>query len=204
MAASSGIFVVIEGVDAVGKRTQTSILKSWLTSKGRTVKTLSFPAYETAIGKEIRRFLDGRAIYPPQVRAMLYAANRWEKKAELEHILTGADVTIVDRYTGSNLAYGLSGGLPLDWLMGLEVGLPKPDITLVLDASLARLFPRRGGRKDSYEKDAELQRSARQAYLSLAQKFGWTVIDANAGIEETSKSIASVVSKALAARGQTV
>ena len=187
----------------MGKRTQTSLMKSWLQKRGLSTHTLSFPVYETTIGKEIRRFLDGKASYPPQVRAMLYAANRWETKARLEGIISRTDVTIVDRYSGSNYAYGISSGLQLDWLTTLESGLPTPDLTLVLDASPADLAPRRGA-KDSYERNMDLQASARRAYFDLAARFSWTVVDASRGIDETAAEVRAAVSKLLVAKGRTI
>ena len=202
MSRQRGVFIAIEGIDAAGKRTQTSLLRAWLGARGMTTRTFSFPAYETTIGKEIRRFLDGTVDYPQEVRAMLYAANRWEKKGELDDSLTKADATIVDRYSGSNLAYGVSSGLDLGWLLHLEEGLPTPDLVLVLDAAPTRIVPRRGDRKDSYERNLSLQESVRRTYLDLAKKFDWSVVDANGGIEETSKTVVSVVSKSLGARLQ--
>jgi dTMP kinase len=203
MTGAKGIFIAVEGIDAVGKRTQTSILSSWLASKGMKARTLSFPFYETVIGREIRRFLDGTVNYPQEVRALLYAANRWEKKADLEAILASTDVTIVNRYTGSNLAYGISNGLDLEWLLTLEAGLPKPDLVLVLDAPPAKLVPRRSRNKDSYERNLDLQEKARSAYLTLAKKFGWRVVDASSGIDETKNTITSAVSEALDAGSKT-
>ncbi len=200
MSRPKGIFIAIEGIDAAGKRTQTSLLRAWFGSRSMTTRTLSFPAYETTIGKEIRKFLDGSVDYPQRVRAMLYAANRWERKEELEALLSETDATIVDRYSGSNLAYGVSNGLDLEWLLNLEEGLPKPDLVLLLDASPAKLVPRRGNRKDSYERNISLQETARGVYLDLAKRFGWTVVDANGGIEETSRAVTSAVSRSLGAR----
>ena len=200
MSRPKGIFIAIEGIDAAGKRTQTSILRAWFGSKGMTTHALSFPAYETILGKEIRKFLDGSVDYPQQVRAMLYAANRWEKKAELEAVIAKTDATIVDRYSGSNLAYGVSNGLDLEWLLHLEEGLPEPDLTLLLDASPAKLVPRRGNRKDSYERNIDLQEKAREVYLKLAKRFGWSVVDANGGIEETSRALVHTVSESLKAK----
>ena len=197
MSGPKGLFIVIEGIDAAGKRTQTSILRAWFGSNGMTTDTLSFPAYETTLGNEIRKFLNGSVDYPQQVRAMLYAANRWEKKAELEAVLAKTDATIVDRYSGSNLAYGVSNGLDLEWLLHLEEGLPEPDLTLLLDASPTKLVPRRGERKDSYERNISLQEKARDAYLKLAERFGWSVIDANGGIEETSRALLAEVTESL-------
>jgi dTMP kinase len=203
MTGEKGIFIAVEGIDAVGKRTQTSILSSWLASKGMKTRTLSFPVYVTVIGREIRRFLDGTANYPQEVRALLYAANRWEKKADLEAILASTDVTIVNRYTGSNLAYGISNGLDLEWLLNLEAGLPKPELVLVLDAPPAKLVPRRSRNKDSYERNLDLQEKARNAYLTLAKKFGWRVVDASRGIDETKNTVASAVSEVLDVRSKT-
>jgi dTMP kinase len=202
MSRARGTFITIEGIDAVGKRTQTSILSSWLASRGLKTHTLSFPFYETVIGREIRKFLDGGTNYPQEVRAMLYAANRWERKADLEAILATADVTIVNRYTGSNLAYGVSYGLDVEWLLSLEAGLPKPDLVLVLDAPPVKLIPRRGNNRDSYERNIDLQEKARAAYLMLAKRFGWKVIDASRGIDETKRNIESVVSEDIGARSK--
>ena len=197
MSGPKGLFIVIEGIDAAGKRTQTSILRAWFGSNGMTAHTLSFPAYETTLGNEIRKFLNGGVDYPQQVRAMLYAANRWDKKAELAAGLAKTKATIVDRYSGSNLAYGASNGLDLEWLLHLEEGLPEPDLTLLLDASPTKLVPRRGERKDSYERNISLQEKARDAYLKLAERFGWSVIDANGGIEETSLALITEVTESL-------
>jgi dTMP kinase len=204
MSRRKGLFIAIEGIDAVGKKTQTSILNEWLRSKGLSTRALSFPVYETTIGKEIRKFLAGTVSYPPEVRAMLYAANRWEMKTDLEATLSSTDVTIVNRYTGSNLAYGVSSGLDLGWLLNLEEGLPKPDLVLVLDASPGRLVPRRGDDKDSYERNADLQEKARGTYLRHAEKFGWKVVDANKDIHETSMAVRSAVSAVLEGRRKPV
>jgi len=201
---ASGFFISLEGIDAVGKRTQSLNLKSWLSSRGLSVRMVSFPDYSTIIGREIRRFLDGARSYPPEVRAMLFAANRWERKAELEGVLAKTDAVIVDRYTASNLAYGLSNGLSLEWLVGLEAGLPTPDLVLLFDAPAAALATRRGFNKDTYEKNLDFQERTRKEYLILAEKFGWKVIDATQGKEETSRAVVTVVSKAFAERGRTV
>ncbi len=204
MSRPRGVFIAVEGIDAVGKKTQTYLLKSWLSSRGMSTRTFSFPAYDTVIGREIRKFLAGAVSYPPQARAMLYAANRWEKVAELERILSANDAMIVNRYTGSNLAYGMSSGLDLEWLVSLESGLPEPDLTLVLDAPPSKLAPRRGERKDSYERNLDLQEKARGAYLTLATKLGWTVVSAEGGVEETGRAVKAAVSKSLDARHETV
>jgi dTMP kinase len=189
-----GALVGIEGIDAAGKRTQTTLLAEWLRSKGLTVATISFPDYSTSIGREIHDFLHGKKTYPAEVRHMLFAANRWEDKAKVEALLARSDVVIVDRYTESNLAYGIANGLSLDWLSSLEVGLPKTDVVLVLDALPSVLYNRRASTKDVYERNARIQERAREAFKELAPKFGWKVIDASGNVQDTHRSVTAALS----------
>ncbi|MGD0395825.1 MAG: dTMP kinase [Nitrososphaerales archaeon] len=199
-----GFLISIEGIDAVGKRTQTSILSSWLRSRGHNTLAISFPDYGTTLGREIKRFLLGTRNYPPEVRHMLFAANRWEKRDELKSILTRTDIVIVNRYSESNLAYGLANGLKLEWLVNLEAGLPKPDTVIVLDAPPVALHLRRGSNKDEYERNIGLQERTREAYLKLASDFGWKVVNATGGMDATSQALVHIVSDSLKAAGRTV
>ena len=173
-------------------------------SRGYTTRVVSFPDYETALGMEIKKFLAGGRDYPPEVRHMLFAANRWEKRDELLSILSETGIVIVNRYSESNFAYGVANGLKLEWLMNLEAGLPKPDAVIVLDAPPMVLRSRRGRGKDEYEKNVDLQERTRGAYIKLAGDLGWKVIDATGGIETTSQALITAVSDSLKAAGRTV
>jgi dTMP kinase len=135
---------------------------------------------------------------------MLYAVNRWESKGEIERLLSRSEVLVVNRYSPSNLAYGIANGLSLDWLVNLETGLPAADLVLVMDARPSVLASRRGANKDNYERDVGFQERVREAYLSLAVKFGWTVVSAGQGIETTGQLITKEVAAALRSRGRTV
>ena len=196
-----GIIVSIEGVDAVGKLTQASLLAQWLERLGLDVSSLSFPDYETPIGREIRAFLSGERDYLPELRHMLFAANRWEKIPEIRAWQRHCDVIIINRYSESNLVYGLANGLKLKWLEGLEAGIPKANIVLVLDAPPNNLVSRREGVKDRYEKDAELQNQVRRIYRRLAKKFGWTIIDASGNIDAIHRAVTDSVHSYLSRRG---
>ena len=198
---STGLLVGVEGIDAAGKRTQSSLMEAWLRSKKVAISAISFPDYTTVIGSEIRGFLRGTRSYPPEVRHILFAANRWEKKRTIESLLRRSEVVIVNRYTESNLAYGVANGLPLEWLMGLEIGLPKTDMVLILDAPVTTLYDRRNTRKDMYESDRTLQEKARNAYLNLGQRFGWKVINATEGIQDTNRLVIDAMSTLLSSRG---
>lgn len=198
---AGGILLGIEGIDATGKRTQSFLLEGRLRSKGMTVATMSFPDYRTPIGTEIHAFLHGERNYPAQVRHMLFAANRWEKREELLGLLSKSDLVIVNRYSESNYAFGTANGLSLEWLMGLEAGLPKTDMVLLLDASPLALSKRRQSNRDHWESDQNLQEAARKAYRELAGRLGWRVINAAEGIDVTNDAVTEAVLSLLAVRG---
>lgn len=188
-----GLLIGIEGIDAAGKRTQTELLVGWLRKNGISTDVASFPDYSTNIGKEIGGFLRGGREYPAEVRHILFAANRWEDKRKLESMLAKNRVVLVDRYSESNLAYGVANGLRLDWLRSLEDGLPRTDLVLVLDAPPSLLHGRRSKSKDSYERSSDVQEKARQAYERLASRFGWKIIDASQSVERVHQALTSAV-----------
>ena len=199
-----GFFIGIEGIDAVGKRTQTDMLVAWLREKGIRVGVTSFPDYSTEIGREIRGFFHGARSYPPEVIHMLLAANRWEDKGKLESMLVANQVVVVDRYSASNLAYGVANGLQLGWLQSLEAGLPKTDLVLVLDAPPSALRERRPDFKDRYERSSDVQENAREVYRRLARRFGWRIIDASQGVQKVHQSLTSAVEKLVLPGGKEV
>ena len=191
-----GYLIGIEGIDAVGKQTQSALLDSWLKRHGYESTLMSFPDYKTPIGRQIQGFLSGRLDFPPQVRHLLFAANRWEKASLIKRMEGEGRVVIVNRYTESNIAYGVANGLPIDWLVGLEDGIPKANLVVVLDAPAPTLISRRPG-KDSYEKDNDLQRKTRATYKDLAPTFGWKVLDATCSIEQVHDSVVAIVEEGL-------
>ena len=75
-----GLLIAFEGLDQSGKQTQAETLAARLSAGGRTVRQLSFPDYETPIGSEIGRALQGERDYGPDVMQLLYVANRYEWK----------------------------------------------------------------------------------------------------------------------------
>ena len=60
---TAGSLIAFEGLDQSGKQTQAERLAAWLRENGRRVHVLSFPDYDTAIGGEIGRGLQGERDY---------------------------------------------------------------------------------------------------------------------------------------------
>jgi dTMP kinase len=191
------LFIDFEGIDKSGKATQASLLRDWLIGRGFKVEVISFPDYTTEIGLEIKAFLSGLKQYSPEVRQLLYAANRWERKSLIESWLMDGKIVIADRYTPSGLAYGYANGLPLEWMICIEKGLPQPDVVIVLDISPETSLKRSKGRVDRYESDLKFLENVRSSYKSLAEKFGWYIIDGERAPSEVFNDVINIVSKYL-------
>ena len=199
------MIIVIEGGDQAGKLTQSTLLEKALKKRKIKTKLFHFPDYDTPIGKEIRKYLDGKRKFPPQVIHCLLAANRWEK---LDAILAAEEknsVLIMNRYYHSNLVYGLANGLKQKWLESLDEGLPKADLVILLDVTQKESFSRTprnkiGGKKmkrDKFEKKKEFSSKISNLYRTVGKKKHWKIIDATMSKEKVHEEILKTFSKKL-------
>ena len=192
MYLPKGKIIVFEGIDKAGKTTQAKLLEKKLGSK---CVRIDFPDYSTPIGKEIRQFLDGKRNYPDEVKMILLSANRWEKKGEIEKIVSKGTTVIMNRYYQSNLVYGISKGLKLDWLLSLDKGLPKADLVIVIDIRPKTLASRSKNVVDTFEKDLELIRRVKKNYRILANKFNWRTVEGEKSVDEVHGQVLRIVRK---------
>jgi dTMP kinase len=173
-----GVLVVFEGLDQSGKQTQAEALRDWCIGRGRSVRLLSFPTYETPLGIEIGRALQGERDYGADVMQLLYVANRFEWKADIARELSKGTVLLCDRYRASSVAYGEAQGLDGRWLESLQAPLPAPDLTILLDMAPDVSLARKQAGRDKYERDLDLLGRVRHSYLRQAREGQWTVLDA--------------------------
>jgi dTMP kinase len=102
-----GRLIVIDGIDKVGKETQTKLLVSRLRKDGKKAKALHFPRYEenffgALIGECIRGKHGNFPTLSPKIASVLYAADRFETKSLMERLLKDGYTIIADRYVTSN------------------------------------------------------------------------------------------------------
>ena len=190
-----GRIVVIEGMDKAGKTTQSRVLVSALRNKGKLCASLDFPDYSTPIGREIKSFLDGKRDYPDETKLMLLSANRWERKETIDRMLSNGTILVMNRYYHSNLAYGVSKNLELDWLMTLDRGLPKEDLCIVLEIRPTISESRSKHAGDLFENDKDLLKNVYKNYRKLAKLFNWKIINGERSKEEVSRDIINMVLK---------
>jgi len=191
-----GTLIVFEGLDQSGKQTQAEMLRDRLKAAGRKARLVSFPDYATSIGEEIARALQGEREYGPDVMQLLYVANRYERKPDLQRWLDGGLVLVCDRYMASSVAYGEAQGLEAAWLHEMQRFLPPPALTILLDIAPETAVKRKAVDRDRYERDLAMQGRVRESYRRQAASPGWVTLDG----ERSKDAIAAEVSSAVASR----
>jgi dTMP kinase len=173
----TGLLVAFEGLDQSGKQTQAEQLRDHVIAGGRECRLLSFPDYDTPIGRELARALQGQHEYGADVMQLLYVANRYEKRPLLEQWLHDGVVVLSDRYIASSVAYGEAQGLDAKWLGDIQRFLPPPDLTILLDISPATAAARKASGRDRYERDLALLARVRESYARQAEMPAWVRLD---------------------------
>jgi dTMP kinase len=146
---------------------------------------------------EIKAFLERkRDYYTPEVKHLLFSANRWEKKKEIESMLENGTIVIMNRYWQSNLVYGVANGMDANWLIRLDRGLPKENIVLMILVK-PTISARRAEMQDAFESDRQLAVKAYENYLKFAKQFRWRIIDGSKSKEQVHQEIMKIIRKEL-------
>lgn len=192
-----GKFIVFEGTDGCGKKTQTDLLIAKLKREGKKVKTIDFPQYENNFfGKFIGECLAGEhgdfAKLDPKIASVLYAADRFESSEQIKKWLDKGYIVIGDRYANSNQIH--QGGKITDarkrreflkWLDKMEFDIfkiPRPDAIIYLNMPLSfslKLLEEKSakekkrylhGKKDAHESDLKHLQNAKRSALNLVKE----------------------------------
>jgi thymidylate kinase/thymidylate synthase ThyX len=188
-----GLFLVIEGSDGSGKSTQYKLLQERLKAAGLSVKQIKFPRYEEDASYFVRKYLSGEygtaTELGPYIPSLFYALDRYDNGAQIKQWLAEGYVVLADRYIAANKAHQ---GQKIDdpatrtayyqWLDQLEfemLGIPKPDLNLVLTVpheTAIELIKKRGDSQelDIHDADSEHLRRTTATYQELCALYPQT------------------------------
>lgn len=188
----------MEGPDASGKKTQSTLLVEHLVGEGKSAVRVSFPKYESPFGQLITQYLEGHSpSKDPAYASILYAADRALEAPNIRENLEKGIWVVCDRYVESNLAHQVSNLKETDALTGDALGqwitkteyevlnIPRADLTILLNVPFELCLQKAAERKaasgsdkrDILEEDALHIKKAWQEYQKLAQKGNWPVIN---------------------------
>jgi dTMP kinase len=196
-----GKFIVIEGTDGSGKGTQVAMLVDRLKNDRFDVKTADFPQYDNFSGAFVAKYLRGEYGTANEVgpyrASVLYALDRYDKSFDIKKWLADDKIVVSNRYVSANMGHqtGKIKGVKerekfLKWLDDFEYGMfniPRPDIIILLymppevgqklvDQKAKRGYTK-GKKRDIHEADLDHLKKASEAYLYVAKKYDWKVIN---------------------------
>ncbi len=192
------MLIVLEGLDGAGKSTQIKYLQKYYTERGKEVKYLHFPRFDSPVfGGMIAKFLRGDfgdidSVHPMTV-ALLYAGDRGDAAPLMnEWLKNNQYVVILDRYIYSNIAFQcakISDDSEREdlrnWIFDTEYNyfkIPVPDLNLFLDVPISfvhkKLSEQREGEereylnglKDIHEANISFQNKVREVYLHECER----------------------------------
>jgi dTMP kinase len=193
-----GHLIAFEGLDQSGKQTQAELLRDRLKLDGHKSRLVAFPDYATSIGEEIARALQGEREYGPDVMQLLYIANRYERKADLQRWLDGGLILVCDRYTASSIAYGEAQGLDAPWLLEMQKFLPPASATILLDIAPETAAQRKSVDRDRYERDLAMLARVRESYHRQAAANGWVRLDGERPKDQVAEDVFNAVTRFVA------
>src|SRR5262245_20084639 len=124
---------------------------------------------------------------------LLYIANRYEHRPQIEEWLSSGAMVICDRYLASSVAYGEAQGLDPAWLTDTQRHLPQPSVTILLDIPPEASLTRKQADRDKFERDLALLGRVRSSYRRQSQAPSWVHIDGHQERDVVSASVLTVV-----------
>lgn len=186
--------IAFEGLDKSGKHSAMDAVKDFLERRGKKVAVMSFPRYETPVGKKIRAWLRGETAMTNEEFELLQALDKNLAQDEFFKLVDKEyDYILLDRYKHSQLAYG-SVNNEVSWLKMLTANMVEPDVIFYLNVDPEVSLRRKGehGRNDRYENDLELLKKVKNNYDHLfIGDFRVREIDSNQKLEKVIEDVLS-------------
>jgi dTMP kinase len=189
------MFIVLDGIDGAGKKTQTDLLNIKLTKDTHQVEVVDFPRYGEPSAGPVEEYLNGRygsaREVGPYRASIFYAVDRYAASPQIKQWLKEKKIVLANRYVSSNLCH--QGAKISDakkrqeffaWDENLEYNIfaiPRPDLTIILylepklaqaliDKKAERAYLQ-GQKRDIHEADLAHLQAAADCYLALAKNF---------------------------------
>ncbi|MDO5683688.1 MAG: dTMP kinase [Propionibacteriaceae bacterium] len=171
----TGLFIVFEGGDGVGKSTQVRHLSEWLREQGQQVLVTHEPG-DTEVGLKLRQIVLDPATghIDPRAEALLLAADKAQHLHELVRpALASGTVVVCDRYVDSMIAYqGAGRELEAEDVAHLAhwatAGL-VPDLTILMDVEPAQAVHQKTDRDRLEDAGAAFHQRVREGFLACAE-----------------------------------
>ncbi|MFC1678178.1 hypothetical protein ACFLZ9_00395 [Patescibacteria group bacterium] len=192
-----GKFIVIYGVNNLGKTTQAKMLVERLSEAGLRAEYIKYPIYDLSpSGELLNNYLREGNSYNLTAREAqkLYVLNRTQYENTLEEKLNAGIYIIAEDYSGTGIAWGIGAGVDEKYLKHINSHLLKEDIAILFDG---HRFTQAIENNHQHETNEYLIKTVRHAHLLLAQEYNWIKINANQSINQIHEQVWEKISPIL-------
>lgn len=207
-----GKLIAVEGLDGSGKSTQIYLVKRWLELSGERVFFTQWNS-SSLVKPSTNKGKSGRLLTPTTF-SLIHAtdfADRYER--QILPLLKAGYVVLADRYVFTAFARDVVRGMDAEWVERLYGFAMLPDtcfyFRVPLDVALGRILQGRpqlkfheagldmGWSTDPYESFRIFQGKIYDQYEAMAERFGFTVVDATRDIHHQQKEVRRTIEQNL-------
>ncbi len=189
------MFIVLYGINNIGKSTQIQRLQEKFQAAGKTVKVMKYPVYDLLpTGPQINYFLrdpEAEKISGESLQ-MLYIQNRLDYEPQLVRDLKKYDIVLAEDYVGTGMAWGMTQNIPFPWIQSKhdQHRQKKADLEILLDGDRFLSGKEKNHRNESDDQAVQL---TRKNFLFLAKRYHWPIVNANQEEEKVTEDLLKLI-----------
>ena len=180
---TDGIFIVLYGINNLGKTTQAKKLVDRLHAEGYDAVYIKYPIYDLApSGPLLNAYLREGNPYnlSPREAQLLYALNRTQYEQELITLLKKGTHVIAEDYTGTGVCWGIGAVVDPLFMEEINSHLYKEDIAFLCTGNR---FTDATEQSHVHETNDVLIEKVERVHASQGAVHHWIPINANESIE---------------------
>lgn len=194
MSNQYGKFIVLYGVNNLGKTTQAKLLVENLIIKlGQEAEYLKYAIYSLdPSGPLINNYLRQENPYNFSTREfqLLQVLNRTQHEPKLKEKLAKGTWVIAEDYIGTGIAWGMAEGIDKNLLYKMNGHLLQEDLGILFKGEP---FTESLDKNNIHEASVEMLTKVNEAFEEISRDFGWHVVNANQPIETIQEEIMEII-----------
>jgi thymidylate kinase len=194
MATKQGKFIVLYGVNGLGKSTQAKMLVENLIIKmGVEAEYLKYAVYNLdPSGSLINSYLKQGNPFQFSAREfqLLQVLNRTQFEPKLKEKIAKGIWIVAEDYIGSGIAWGMGQEMDKNLLYKLNSHLLKEDLGILFKGEP---FPESLDKTNLHENNPILLAKVNQAFDEISRDFGWHTVEANQTKEVVQQELLDII-----------
>lgn len=190
-----GKFIVIYGINNIGKTVQSKRLVRHLRKLGKKAVYVKYPIYRMKpTGPLLDKILRSgkKQKLTEEELQLLFVLNRYQFQPTLQKWLKQGKIIVAEDYRYTGIAWGVAKGANQRELENMNKFLVQEDVAILMEGARKLSAKEKGHLHES--RDRLVERCA-QVFRKLAKKFNWNRIEVSRNKNETERKIWNLVGK---------